>query len=257
MTEHDYKATVAAFRNAADLAAEVERLTAERDAEAAAARRLNDKVDEALEQVGRLRAERDELRCEIDGCGCPAPYDTCPHSEPWVMRVDKLTAEVAELRQANGGLRASAESAIAERRRLTAEVDRLTAEHGELREQLFRPSQFTTDPDAPPIPCVEVDATDGRRTWRAMGEDVRTLGDEWWFSPNTPGSDWLPKAAWKFLADTVYLVRRSAPRTVAVELPEDVAKRFADPTADLRLTATDEAAVVNACRAALTEAGDR
>jgi hypothetical protein len=75
---------------------------------------------------------------------------------------------------------------------------------------------------APPIPCVRVDDTDGRPTWRAMGEDVRTLGGGWsWREYGDCMASW-------FLGDgtfhgTVYLVRRTQahqPRTERVPLHE-------------------------------------
>ena len=54
-------------------------------------------LDALREELRTAERTVDDLRCEIDGCGCPAPYDTCPHSEPWVLRLAKAEAEVQRL----------------------------------------------------------------------------------------------------------------------------------------------------------------
>jgi hypothetical protein len=72
------------------------------------------------------------------------------------------------------------------------------------------------DPDAPPIPCVRVDDTDGRPTWRAMGEDVPELGDGWEVRLGHYSWRPVPAAPWHAY---VYRVRRAlpaAPRTERV-----------------------------------------
>jgi hypothetical protein len=177
-----------------------------------------------------------------------------------------------------------AANTLAEVERLTAERDRLVISARESqavaqrhREALAR--HLTPDPEAPPIPCVEVDPTDGRRTWEAPGRVVRELGDEW-ERRILGGPDVSSRDEWPWdqaphnatILGFVYLIRRTtppAPRTVTVELPEDVAHRFGhdENVGSPQPTQDDRRLLHEACKAAtsdpdgtvevLTEDGDR
>lgn len=48
---------------------------------------------EQFARAEKAEAERDEHRIAIEGCACPAPYDECPHDEPFVRLVRRLTEE--------------------------------------------------------------------------------------------------------------------------------------------------------------------
>ena len=52
---------------------------------------------EVLALVAAAR-EAEELRIAIHGCGCPAPYDQCPHDEPYLLAEKRLRAERDALR---------------------------------------------------------------------------------------------------------------------------------------------------------------
>ncbi len=151
--------------------------------------------------------------------------------------VERLEAELTSAVVRNGTIARDKQQEID---RLTAEIERLTAERDRLRSDLahdegelerlaaelakvnalldYWHSAAAPDPEAPPIPCVEVEPTDGRRTWRAMGEDVRTLGDEWEALTNTQAPfHWRINQTQRGRS---YLIRRTtppAPRTERVK----------------------------------------
>ncbi len=216
--------------------AEVERLTAERDASYsnervldAQVKRLTAERDEAWSRERRLLGERDEFVAEV---------------ERLTAERDRLAAGVVQL---NGVVVKWTDKCLA----LTAELTKKRSEVIALY------SGNVPDPEAPPIPCVEVDPTgdDGRRTWRAMGEDVPELGDEW-ERKHPERTVWLTCGDAASDPEYVYLIRRTtppAPRTVTVELPEDVAKRYGTE----RVQVDDHETVLEAIAAALTEDGDR
>jgi hypothetical protein len=118
--------------------------------------------------------------------------------------------------------------------RLRAEVERLTSERDDWQRRAARlADQVELSGEAPPIPCVEVDATDGRRTWRAMGDDVRTLGDgwEWHIRDDIDADRWYAGDATN--EATVYLIRRTtppAPRTERVQLADCIGRRLPGET---------------------------
>ena len=58
---------------------------------------VRDVLDDALDRIEALEAERDALRIQIDGCGCPAPYDMCPHDEPLTSLLDRAERTEAVL----------------------------------------------------------------------------------------------------------------------------------------------------------------
>lgn len=45
-----------------------------------------------------LKADNEKLRIAINGCQCPAPYTECPHDEPFLAAVNRLTADNRRLR---------------------------------------------------------------------------------------------------------------------------------------------------------------
>jgi hypothetical protein len=129
-------------------------------------------------------------------------------------------------------------AAEAEIVRLRAEVERLTAEVGQHMREIDRlhndPAAWGvhgrppvgSDPDDPPILCERVDDTDGRPTWRAMGEDVRTLGDEWERRLLDLRS-WYAAKNSRAQAQCVYLVRRTQapqPRTERVPWQQSIGR---------------------------------
>lgn len=78
-------------------------------------------VNERAMGIGVLVAAAraaEELRIAIHGCDCPAPYDQCPHGEPFIeaenrlcRERDALRAEVERLR-AMEALRMAADAAM-------------------------------------------------------------------------------------------------------------------------------------------------
>ena len=58
-------------------------------------------ADWLIAEVERLRDENRELHISIEGgCGCPAPYDTCPHDEPLLPALNRARVELRALRRA-------------------------------------------------------------------------------------------------------------------------------------------------------------
>lgn len=105
-------------------------------------------------------------------------------------------------------------------------------------------------PDAPPIICERVgDTDDVRPTWEATGRQTSLLGDEWEVRPMVWGSDsvWFSTLGNPVVTESVYLVRRCQQRMVMVELPEDVAKGWAN----LNAGGPTGGPVSQACRKAL------
>jgi hypothetical protein len=61
-------------------------------------RRLEAERDALLARLTAAEAERDEALIAINGgCGCPAPFDTCPHDEPLLPALNDARARIAEL----------------------------------------------------------------------------------------------------------------------------------------------------------------
>lgn len=83
------------------------------------------------------------------------------------------------------------------------------------------------DPDYPPILCKEVDSVNGVRIFRAMGDDVRELDQEWdrqiveglvsKYGPY-PWDDGIESPHDAALPELVYNVRRKQPKTENVPL---------------------------------------
>ena len=55
---------------------------------------LMDMIEYLVAERSELLAEVERLRIDVHGCGCPAPYDTCPHDEPLARAVGRLTVQV-------------------------------------------------------------------------------------------------------------------------------------------------------------------
>ena len=60
--------------------------------------------DEMVGIIEDLEAEVLRLTIEIHGCGCPAPYDQCPHDQPLTSRISGLEADREHLGSAVVGL---------------------------------------------------------------------------------------------------------------------------------------------------------
>jgi hypothetical protein len=55
-------------------------------------------IDALLARLIAAEKERDEALIAINGgCGCPAPFDTCPHDEPLLPALNDARARIAEL----------------------------------------------------------------------------------------------------------------------------------------------------------------
>lgn len=173
------------------------------------------KIRELQADIERLTAELDQSEARVDDL-IAAATGAALDRDAARSEVERLTAVAAEMRK-----------------RFTADIERLTAERDAWEKRYdtvwgnWRLS-IGADPEAPPITCVEVDRTeqDGEmvRTWRAMGEDVRTLGGEWerkimdgqlarygpypWDAPKA-GDDASQHG--RAFPDCCYLVRRVAP----------------------------------------------
>lgn len=149
--------------------------------------------------------------CAVDGC-------------PMFVPDERLTCMDHGLRP-NPDWEAAVAMSAEDRRKLRAEVERLTAERDSLQATIDLCGCQTADPEAPPIPCVRVDDTDGRPTWEAPGRAVRTLGDEWerriMGGPGVGSYDPYPwdREPHDSLPCLTYLIRRTlppAPRTERV-----------------------------------------
>lgn len=111
------------------------------------------------------------------------------------------------------------------------------------------------DPDAP-HPHAWRNPNDPEGVWRLGGEFVRTLGDGWTYGYVEGG--WPGRTNKCAARHYVYLVRRVAPpepRTVTVELPEDVARRLTERAEAEGWMDLD--VIEGAVRSALAEDGDR
>lgn len=54
-------------------------------------------ADNPNSNAGEAADRIEELEADIFGCGCPAPYDQCPHDEPLTKAVTRLSTENVEL----------------------------------------------------------------------------------------------------------------------------------------------------------------